>query len=253
MGKFLNMCGRVLGRAVEGWGKFVGSEKIQRVGRKIYEECSDKVATDVGDEEEYYKESSNIHSTERLSNILVSFSEDYREYAEEVEDACIKEVEEYYDQLIEIIENAPSVSHSEANLRELKKGKRKISRTIKGGITTPLSKRMSLDDSECLRILKISSGSEKKKAMKKFAKKVMKEALKNLSKNVRTALNEQGEDIEEYLVGIVEEQEKAARELKEAFDKMIEDDGLEQSDKEKNCVNPLYVIDATESIVQILG
>ena len=253
MGDFLNFLGRGLGKAVEGWGKIVGSKKIQTVGRKIYEVCSDKVAGDVADEEEYYKESSNIHSTERLSNILVSFSEDYREYAEEVEDDCVKAVEEYYDQLIEIIENAPSSSNSEANLRELKKGKRKISRTIKGGITVPLSKRMSLDDSECLRILEMSSGSEKKKAMKKFAKKVMKEALKNLSKNVRTALNEQGEDIEEYLFGIVEEQEKAAKELKEAFDKMIEDDGLEQSDKEMHCVNPLFIIDATESIAQILG
>ena len=53
--------------------------------------------------------------------------------------------------------------------------------------------------------------------------------------------------------GISEEQERAMQALKEHFDKMVKDNELEQSDKEKNCVQPLYLIDATECVSKILG
>lgn len=40
--------------------------------------------------------------------------------------------------------------------------------------------------------------------------------------------------------------------LKEQFDKMVEHNELEQSDKEMNCVMPLYIVDATECIFDTL-
>lgn len=103
--------------------------------------------------------------------------------------------------------------NSVANLKTLKHGKSRISKTITGGIKDPLAKRMSLDDSECLSILKMDSGTDKKQAMTNFTKKVIKEALNNLSKNVRAALTDQTEDIQDYLSGISEEQEKTMQAL----------------------------------------
>ena len=40
--------------------------------------------------------------------------------------------------------------------------------------------------------------------------------------------------------------------LKEQFDKMVANNELEQKDKEKNCVLPLYIIDATDCVSQVL-
>lgn len=142
--------------------------------------------------------------------------------------------------------------NSVANLKTLKHGKSRISKTITGGIKDPLAKRMSLDDSECLSILKMDSGTDKKQAMTNFTKKVIKEALNNLSKNVRAALTDQTEDIQDYLSGISEEQEKTMQALKEHFDKMVKDNELEQGDKEKNCVLPLYIVDVSDCVFDIL-
>ena len=98
----------------------------------------------------------------------------------------------------------------------------------------------------------MDDGPDKGQAMTKFMRKVIKEALDNLSKNVRISLNDQTEDIQDYLSGISEEQEKAMQALKDHFDKMVKDNELEQSDKENNCVQPLYLIDATECVSKIL-
>lgn len=241
--------GRAVGRGVEKVGDFLGSEKISNAGRSIQEACAERVSS----EKSYDKREANIYTTDRLNEILVSFSEGYFQQATAIEKNCIRLVEEYYDRLIDIIENVPSSAHSAANIRALKAGKGRIAKTITGGIKDPLAKRMSLDDSECLGILKMDSGEEKKKAMTNFTKKVIQEALNNLSKNVRIALTEQSEDIQDYLNGISEEQEKAMRALKEHLDKMVKDNELEQSDKEKNCVIPLYLIDASECVADILG
>lgn len=248
MGLFKSL-GRMIGSGIEKIGNFFESEKVANIGRKIQEACAEEVAS----EKSYDKEEANIYTTNRLNEILVSFSEGYFQQATGIEKTCIKLVEDYYDKLIGIIENAPRGAHSAANLRALKSGKSRIAKTITGGIKAPLAKRMSLDDAECLRILKMDAGSDKKQAMTRFTRKVIREALDNLAKSVRVSLSEQSEDIQDYLSGISEEQERAMQVLKDRFDKMVRDNELEQSDREKNCVQPLYLIDAIDYVSKILG
>lgn len=239
---------RTIGRGIEKMGDVVGSDVISSLGIAIQDACAGRLAS----EKSYDKKEANIYTTDRLNEVLVSFSEGYLQQTTVIEKNCIRLVDEYYDKLIEIIENAPSDAHSAINLRALKSGKVKSAKTIIGSIKEPLSKRMSLDDSECLRILKMDSGSSKKQAMTEFTKKVIKEAVNNLSDNVRTALNELTEDIQDYLGGVSEEQEKATQAFKEQFDKMVRDNELEKSEKEKNCVLPLFLIDASKYVSQIL-
>lgn len=240
--------GRAIGRGVEKVGDFFGSETISNAGRKIQDTCAEKIAS----EKSYDKKEANIYTTDRLNEILVSFSAGYFQQATSIENTCIRIVEEYYDKLISIIENAPGVTYNKANFKALKNGKNRIAKSITGGIKDPLAKRMSIDDSECLSILKMDSGSEKKQAMTNFTQKVIREALKNLSKNVRETLNYQTDDIQDYLNNISEEQEKEMRSLKEHFDKLIGNSELEQSDKEKSCVLPLFTLDVSERICEIL-
>lgn len=245
---FLKSIGRAIGRGVEKVGDFLGSKTIREAGRRIQDSCAEKISS----EKSYDKREANIYTTDRLNEILVSFSSGYLQQATSIENTCIRMVEEYYDKLILIIENTPGVTYNKANLKALKNGKKRISKSIIGGIKDPLSKRMSIDDSECLSILKMDSGAEKRQAMTEFTQKVIKEALNNLSESVRRTLNDQTDDIKDYLNNILEEQEKEIRILKGHFDKMIQDNELEQSDKEKNCVLPLFTLKASERVCEIL-
>lgn len=247
-GDFFRAVGRTVGRVVETVGDAIGSTTISDLGWKIQDACAEKVAS----EKSYDKKEANIYTTERLNEILVSFSEGYLQNATLLEKECIRLVEEYYDKLIGVIESAPGGTYSAANLKALKNGKGRIPKTISGGIREPSAKRMSLDDTECLGILKVDAGVEKKKAMKDFTQKVTEEALNNLAKSVRESLNDQTEDIQDYLNSISEEQAKTMQALKERFDKMVNDNELEQGDKEKNCVLPVFIIDTSDCVCQIL-
>lgn len=245
---FFKAIGRGFGKIVEKVGDFVGSETISSAGRSIQDACTERIAS----ERSYDKKEANIYTTERLNEILISFSEGYLQQATSIENNCIRLVEQYYDKLIQLIKSTPGSTQNAANLKALKKGKKRISETITGGIKDPLAKRMSLDDSECLKILKMDSGENKRQAMTKFSKKVINEALNNLAQSVRKALNNQVEDIQDYLSSISEEQEKTMQVLRGRFDKMVKDNEFEKSDKEKNCVLPLYIIDASDYVFDIL-
>ena len=247
MGLF-KLFGRAIGKGIEFVGDALGIEPIRDFGRELQDICAEKVAS----EKSYDKKEANIYTTDRLNDILVAFSEGYCQEATRIEKDCIRLVQEYYDEMIGLIENTSGGDYNRANLKMLKNSRKRISQTIKGGIKEPLAKRMSLDDSECLRILKLDSGENKKREMTKFSKKVIKEALISLADKVKQTLSEQTEDIQEYLSGISEEQEKAMQALKEQFDKMVEHNELEQSDKEMNCVMPLYIVDVTECIFDMI-
>ena len=248
IGSAFRSVGRAFGRGVEKVGDALGSTWLSEKGRQIQDACAERVSV----EKSYDKKEANIYTTDRLNEILMSFSEGYFQQATTMEKNCIRLAEEYYDKLIELVESVPEGAKSTANLKALKNGKKKIAKTISGGIKEPLAKRMSLDDSECLKILKMDAGVQKKEAMTRFSQKVISEALDNLAKNVRESLNEQTEDVQDYLNCISEEQKKAVQTLKEHFDKMVQDNDMEKSDREKNCIIPLYVVAASERIMDIL-
>lgn len=252
MGWFGSVCrsiGRAFGRGVEKVGNILGSDKIARKGREIQYACAEKVAG----ERSYEKETANIYSTDRLNEILVSFSEGYYQQATAIENACIENVKNYYEDIIQLLEQASHTAKIDTNLKRLKREKSRVGDHIHGAIKDQLAKKMSLDNTQCLEILKMDAGEAKREAMTKFSQKIINEALDNLSKQVRRTLDEQMEWIEDYLSNISEEQERAFSALKERYDKMLQDDYLEENNQERYCIEPLFVLNTIEKIGQLLA
>ena len=247
MGLFQSI-GQVLGKGIEKAGNFLGSSTITNLGKKIQDTCAEKI----GSESSYNKIESNFNETDRLNETLVSFSDGYDKQAAAIENSCIRQVEYFYNDLIKMLETLPNSSSNQANLSALKRGKKRIRQNISGGIREPLSKRMSLDDKECQKILSMDSGAEKTKAMSSFSQKVIKEALRNLSKKVRVSMDEQLDNIEDYLRNISEVQEKEYLSLKKSFDNMCSSGMSEAKEREIHCVDSLIMIEAIDLIDKIL-
>lgn len=246
---FLKAMGRWAGSKIESFGKLIGSEKLTEAGRNLQDACAEKVAA----EKPYDKGSANIGTTDRLNDILVSFSEGYLQQAVQVENECIRLVGEFYDSFIGMLGSAPDLPRHAANLKALEKGKEKIRQDITGGIQKPVAKRMSLDDAECLSILRMDAGDAKRNAMAHFAAKVIEGALANLADKVRKAMEWQLGGIQDYLSDLSEEQETAARNLKEQFEKMSSSSQMEAEERELYCIRPLLILDAIEEIHKQLG
>lgn len=246
--ELLKAIGRGFGRIIEKAGELFGSSTLENIGISIQEACAEKVAS----EKSYDKKEANIYTTERLSNTLSEMSAGYLEQATLIEKSCINYVETYFDKLIAVIKEVGSSYYNKANLNSLERGKGKIAKMIEGGIREPLSKRLSIDDSECCTILKMDAGPEKLSAMKNFTHKVICGALDNLAKKVRESLNDITGDIEDYLSNISEEQEKEVQVLKQHIDKIVESIEQEQSNTENSCIMPMLVLNASEQVLSVL-
>ena len=110
----------------------------------------------------------------------------------------------------------------------------------------------SLDDSECLKILKQESGKEKKEKMRKFSKKIINEALDNLGLKVREAIREQTEEIESFFRNNIELQEKETVTAKYQYDEMLRESVLKEADIEKISIRSHIILKATELLEDML-
>ena len=240
------------GEKIEDLGDAIGGATgwygISTVGEKIQEVFSDEIS----EEKPYDKNTSNANDAERLNELLVSFSEASLKQSETIEKQCIRKIEEYCDALIEFLEKSSDITKDRSNLKRVKKNRGKIKKVISGAIKEPLAKKMSLDDPECLRILKLDSGIDKRNRMKNFSNKIIQEALNNLSEKVRDVLDEQSEGIEEFFSSYAESQEKEMMNIKQQYDAMLQDGNVEASDIEKRCIDPLVIIRTAELMEGLL-
>ena len=244
----LKFVGRLAGKAVEKVGDVFDSDTLRDAGRAIQEFCADEVSS----EKSYDKHTADIHSTERLAKVLAEFSKGLFDKCSSYEQTCIKYLEEYYNKLIEAIKQS-SPDNNLSELKSLVREGRKIRNSVDKSIVNHIAKRVSLDDAECLQILKMDSGEEKREAFISFENKVINEALNALSKNVRESLNDCIGYISEYLTSISEKREKEVLQLKDCFQKMCLNDTLTKEEQERLCIMPSLIIAEADKIEQLLG
>jgi len=122
LGSLVRGFGRVAGKFIETAGNVVenvtGFDGITRFGETIQDLCAEKIST----ERSYDKQTANVNSTDRLSDTLSSFSDGYLQQADMIENAGIKEVEQYYDALIGLLEKVADDREGKAGLRRLQAG-----------------------------------------------------------------------------------------------------------------------------------
>lgn len=199
---FWSKLGSAIGRGIEKVGEFVGSEKIQEVGRGIQSFCessSEAVSKDAGETNEYDKEKARLDETRRVNEVLSTFSLSMEQQADLFEKNCIRETRVYFDMLIQELEKDTSLL--KINTNRLNKAFREIEKEVQGSIKRHLAKRVSLDDAECLDILKLPAGQQKTAAMRRFSKKVFGESLAQLSEKIKEVIESQQTFLEEELTG----------------------------------------------------
>ena len=252
---FWKAIGRGIGKAVEVAGSFFGSTHLEHAGKWIQDLCAEKIST----EKQLPPSDSNsgklivqasTSQIDKLNNLLRDFIDDNTPRASEIEKDCIKIAEDYYSRIIQIIEDTGTIN--KAGLRALKREKESIANKINGCITKELSRQANILNPDCLRILRMSPGDEKKYEMKIFFQKIIQGALDNLAKEISSVLKNNIIYVQDYLIEISAEQEKRIEEIRKSLNKFIEDKDLEKGDKEKNCVPSLYIIDVCDKVSNIL-
>ncbi|WP_302653121.1 hypothetical protein [uncultured Clostridium sp.] len=226
MGWFKNSCravGRVVGSVIETTGRVLKSETIEKIGRGIKDACTD-VSRDTGKTDRYDKEKARLEETKRINMILTEFSLNLENKADEIEKTAIEESKVYFEQLIKELNN--SKSDTGINVSRIERTMSRVEREIKGNLKTYISKRVSIDDSECLEILKLEAGYKKENEMKKFSEKILQQGLNNLVKDIKDVIKEQNDIVTEVI-------EERLEDINSNLDRKIKDFNLLESSKLK--------------------
>ncbi len=147
----------------------------------------------------YDSETASILETKKINDILSTFAIKLEKKADKLEILCIKESGKYFENFIEGISKLNGSNGIKINVNSIKRDFDKITNDSKGSFKKYLAKRVSIDDDECLEILKLDEGEDKKLKMKKFGGKVLKEAKEQLCDNIQKTLDSQGQYISEEL------------------------------------------------------
>lgn len=224
---FFGSCARALGgafgRGVEKVGEIVGSKTIQNIGRGIQDIC-DGVSVDTGKTDKYDKERARLEETKRINMILTEFSLKLEKKADEIECTAINESKIYFKELMDELNK--SKANTGINVSRIERTMLIVEREIKGNLKSYISKRVSIDDTECLEVLKLEAGLAKEKEMKRFSEKILQKGLNNLVKDVKKVIKEQN-DIVNDVIG------EKLEDIKFNLDKQIEEFNLLEESKLK--------------------
>ncbi len=156
-----------------------------------------------GNTSSYDKNVADLELTVKVQNALTEFREDTRDKSERFENDIIRECREDLDEFLKEIRKYNNIRYGSSmlniNISQLERENRKTEDKIHGYIVKRVSKRISLDDAECLEILKLDPGAEKTRKLDAFYKKVLKEAVNELNDIIRDAMEKQTDIVEDYI------------------------------------------------------
>ena len=239
--------GEKIGEGAEYIGKKTGWVDLEIWGSSLKNACTE-TAKSTGATSSYQKETASVNQTVKINEILSNFSLSLNERAEKIEDECIKDTEKYFDDMLENIKKYKG-DNKELNIRRIKRTLRELREDIRDSLKNHLAVRVSIDDKECLRILKMDQGSAKENEMKNYGNKVIKEGLAKLSEKVEDVISEQNGEIEEFFESILEQREKEYNDMKKQLDSMSDAVNKEDFDKEKTQLNPKLLIDISDMVL----
>jgi phage tail tape-measure protein len=216
---FWRTIGRSVGRFVETVGEWTGSKTIKTVGQWIQSAC-DEVSRDTGKTDRYDKETARLEETKKINKILTAFALKLEKKADEIEKTAIKEAKVYFEKLIDELRQ----SDVDINVNKIERAMGKVERKIKGNLKRYISKRVSIDDSECLEILKMDEGYKKEIAMKKFSESVLRLGLKELIKDIKNIIKKQNDIITDAI-------EERLQDIKSNLEKEVEEFNLLEKSK----------------------
>lgn len=187
----------------------------------------------------------------QLNSVLQEYrknvSEESKELETEVKDVC----REVFNQITESVEFA----NSEFDFYKTAALERKLNTylsDIDGIFEKHVIKRISLDDIECEKILKMMPGELKGTRMAELKKKVFEEAIEDLNEKIKEFQRDISENIEMAVNYRLDNLENSLEEKKEIFTKLTENTENIKSEKEGICVYSEFKASVAEMYMQIL-
>lgn len=247
-GKLARAVGRAVGRGIEKVGDIFHIEKIEEWGLSIQDACSE-TSRRTGETKEYDSNTASECETEKVADVLSGFSLGLQEQAKSFESMAKSKVEQYFEIIITTLQE---MIGDTVAVRSLKFQKTVITRNIHGKLGEVLSRRVSLTDTECLKILSMPKGEDKESAMNRFGKKVIQEGLNSLADSVSQALDAVNDAVADELNDLSAQQKHMLEAMSEKLQQMMENNSGDTNERESSMLEPANTFSASELVIDLL-
>lgn len=184
------------------------SKTVNWVKDKVFGGSSSSAGRSASREDSYDPDKARLEETLRINNILTEFRTSVEAKSDKFEKEVLSTAREALDDLVAYLTNINEEEYGgrklHLNLTKIQRENRKTEDLIHGYIKKQAQKRVSLDDSECLRILKMPAGQEKEIEMTKFADSVLNDAVMELSEMVKKSMKEQCDNLSDQIQDRIE-------------------------------------------------
>lgn len=222
---------------------------IARIVKGIWNFISGSAKT--GGNRNSINEDSSLENIDKIMDIFSDFKEQVHSRSVEIEKSLTDEVGFYLDEVKQLL-----IDHQSASGKygiKIERIEQKIDRILprmSGVIDHELSKRVSLDNTECRNIMKMIPGENKEIALNSFLNESVSQALYACCKNLRENLDEIIEEVEDEIIGAVESIQKNSEATLKKLEEVDAGHCAEQASKLMS--DACYLIDACSLVDEIM-
>ena len=225
-------------------------KKIVKIIKTVWDMLVNKSAKDAS-RVDSLDDNFSLDNIDRITGIFYDFKEQTQQRFSEIEKTIKEEVEFYLDEIKWILEENQEITEKyRIRIGRIQKRIDCILPHLEGVIEREISKKISLDNSECRNIMKMIPGQNKEIALQNFINSVVCNALDLCCVNMKENLEEIYEEVSDEIIGIVELVQRDSELQLEQLKKIHEDNCIEG--KIKILSNAYYYISVCEFAEEIL-
>lgn len=207
-----NPIGGFLGGLLKGIGKVAKYAWSVITGQ---DEVQDKIASKKG----FNPEKSEANEIADLHKLLVEYRQNISAAADEIEREMIVECSMMLKEIMEVFEE----QNKTLKLVRTESVKRKFNRAskeLKGTFAEYVEKRFSLDDAECVKILKLPAGDLKNQRLQDMKQNVFIQAGNEIIRRIKDTVDDFSETVEDAFDEHLERSEKAIQDKTDSFEEL---------------------------------
>ncbi|GEM_PF-2376927 len=202
--KVLPVIPAIIGAVGTAWEKIKGKDRNQ-----------DRIAQQKG----MNPEKNTANEIAELNKLLMEYRQSISAAADDMEREMIVECSMMLQDIMEVFETY----NKELKIVRSDSVKRKfvrISKDLKGTFAEYVQKRISLDDAECVKILKLPAGELKNQRLQEMKQRVFVEAGNEIIRRIRDAVDDFSETVEDTFSEHLEHAEEKVQEKTNAFEEL---------------------------------
>ena len=208
-------------------------DTIVKVGKKVWDliKGQDKAQDEISQIKGYNPQKSEANDIAELSKLLTEYRQNIITAGEELEREMIVECSMELQEIMEVFEKFNEnlkIARSESVKRKF----RRLSAGLKGTFSEYIGKRVSLDDDECIKILKLPSGELKNQRLQELKQNVFVEATNAMIEKIKDTVDDFSETVEDAFLEHLERTEASMEEKTIALEKLstMTDENIESAE-----------------------